>query len=151
MIIKCLMFVPSSVLWKCQPHLYHCQQKESGSPATSRAHGWKEVQPEEVETSCHIGRTPTSLSQCVMSQQWHRELMWGLPFARNVLTLTCTLLASMFIRSDKHEGKIPVSLRIMGLWLWSLCIISESKSFEIIYTLKGLLFLIFHNIFIICQ
>lgn len=116
------LLVPSSVPWKSQ-HLHcHWQQMESGRPVTSRARGWREGRLEEAGTSCLISRTPASLLQCVMSQQWQRELISGLPCTKAVLTRTCTLLASTFIRSAKHEGRI-VSFRVMGhLPLCTLCL-----------------------------
>lgn len=131
-----LILVPSSVPWKSL-HLHrHCQQMESGKPLTSRVHGWREGRPEVAGTLCLTGRTPASRLLCVMSQRRRQELMSWLPCTRVALTLTCTLLASTFIRSAKRGGEHKCCLH---LWAVCLCrfpavvfnVISMSERFKI--------------------
>lgn len=85
----------------------------SGTLLTSKAHGWREGRPEEAGTSCLTCRIPTSLSQCVMTQPRHQELLWGSTCTKGDLRLTCTLSASTFIRSDTHRWGIPVLCAVL--------------------------------------
>lgn len=78
----------------------------SGTLLFSKVRGWREGRPEEAGTSGLTCKIPTSLSHCVMTQPCHRELLWRSTCTKGDLRLTCTLSASIFIRSDTNRRGI---------------------------------------------